>query len=181
MKTDILLTGLVSGLTILLGVITADWLKQLRDRINYTRRITNDISYSLMKYIEYLGSQLSSRIEIGISFSRSQDENELIENFNFLLRELRDLSEIPRWPQRNARRIRQAAFDFRICLFANLDHCQTHQLLLHEENAEELHRLELALRSATRSRHVFETMTRDLSEKTEELKQQMLIREAANS
>jgi hypothetical protein len=180
-KTDILLTGLVSGLTILLGVITADWLKRLRDRINYTRRITTDISHSVRKYIEYLGSQLSPRIEIGISFSRSQDENELIENFNFLLRELRDLSEIPRWPQRNARRIRQAAFDFRICVFANFEHCRIHQVLLHEENADELRRLELALRIATRSRRAFETMTRDISEKTEELKEQMLSREAANS
>ena len=181
MKTDILLTGLVSGLTILLGVVTADWLKRLRDRINYTRRITTDISHSIMKYIEYLGSQLVPRIEIGISYNRSQGENELIENFTFLLKELRDLSEIPSWPQRNARRIRQAAFDFRICLFANLDHCQTHQVLLHEENAEELRRLELALRIATRSRHAFESITRDLSEKTEELKQQMLSRESANS
>ena len=181
MKTDILLTGLVSGLTILLGVVTADWLKRLRDRINYTRRIMTDITLSLIRYVEYLGSQLSRRIEIGIIFSRSQGENELIENFNFLLKELRDLSEIPRWPQRNARRIRHAALDLRICLFANLDHCQTHQVLLHEENAEELSRLELALRIATRSRHAFESITRDLSEKTEELKQQMLSREAANS
>jgi hypothetical protein len=157
-KTDILLTGLVSGLTILLGVITADWLKRLRDRINYARRITSDISHS-----------------------RSEDENELIETINLMLRELRDLSEIPRWPQRNARGIRQAASNFRICLFANAEHCQIYQLFLHEENAEELRRLELALRIATRSRRALETMTLHLSEKAEELKQQMLSREAANS
>ena len=181
MKTDILLTGLVSGLTILLGVITADWLKRLRDRINYTRRITTDITHSMLNYIEYLGSQLIPHIEFGISFSRSQVENELIENFNFLSIELRDLSEIPRWPQRNARRIRQAARDFRLCVFANYYHCWNHQVLLHEENAEELHRLELDLRSSTRSKHVFESMNRDLSEKMEELKEQMLSRETANS
>ena len=181
MKTDILLTGLVSGLTILLGVITADWLKRLRDRINYTRRITSGVSHSVRKYIEYLGSQLFPRIEIGNSYRRPQVENELIENFNFLLSELRDLSEIPRWPQRNARRIRQAAFDFRICVIANYNHCQIHQVLLLEENAEELFRLNEALLNAIRSRRTFEKSKRHVSEKTEELKQQMLSREAANS
>jgi hypothetical protein len=180
-KTDILLTGLVSGLTILLGVITADWLKRLRDRINYARRITSDINNSLRKYIEYSGTHVVARVNSGIGHSRSEDENELIETINLMLRELRDLSEIPRWPQRNARGIRQAASNFRICLFANAEHCQIYQLFLHEENAEELRRLELALRIATRSRRALETMTLHLSEKAEELKQQMLSREAANS
>jgi hypothetical protein len=180
-KTDILLTGLVSGLTIILGVITADWLKRLRDRINYTRRITTELAYSLKKFIEYLGSHLMARTDVGIGIQRSEGEIDLIETFNLLAIELRDLSEMPRWPQRNAARIRQAASSLRICLFANIEHCSIYQVLLHAESADELLRMEFVLRSATRSRRAFESTMHHLSEKKEELKEQMLSRAVANT
>jgi hypothetical protein len=133
MKIDILLSGVVSGITILIGVITADWLKRLRDRINYTRRITVELTHRLKIFIEYLGSHLMARTDTGIGIERSEEELDLIEKFNFLIRELRDLSEIPRWPQRHARRLRQVAIDFRICLIANFEHCSIYQVVLHEK------------------------------------------------
>ena len=176
MKTDIFLSGLVSGLTILLGVIAAEWLKRLRDRISYTRRVVTEIAVYKLNYISYLRDHLIEAYYYG-SLENSKGRREFFETFQMLSTELRDLSEIPRWPQRNARQIRQAATNFRICLFANMEHCIEHQVLLHQENAEELKRLELELRSATRSKRAYKTTMRDLAEKKAELKAQMLSRE----
>ena len=180
MKTDILLTGLVSGLTILLGVITAEWLKRLRDRISYTKRIVFDISICKSIFVSYLEDHLVD--PFGYTSSKTSEElREFRESVHVLVKELRDLSEVPKWPQRNARRIRQAAYNFRICLLANLQHCEELQVLLHLENKEELDRLEVELRSATRSRRAFTAGMRDISEKKAELKAQMLSREVTSS
>ena len=123
MKTDILLTGLVSGLTILLGVITAEWLKRLRDRISYTRRIVFDISICKLIFVSYLEDNLIEPFSY-TSSKTSEELREFKESVHVLVKELRDLSEVPKWPQRNARRIRQAAYNFRICLLASLQHCE---------------------------------------------------------
>ena len=180
MKTDILLTGLVSGLTILLGVITAEWLKRLRDRISYTRRIVFDISICKLIFVSYLEDNLIEPFSY-TSSKTSEELREFKESVHVLVKELRDLSEVPKWPQRNARRIRQAAYNFRICLLASLQHCEELQVLLHFENKEELDRLEVELRSATRSRRAFTAGMRDISEKKAELKAQMLSREVTSS
>ncbi len=181
MNTDILLTGLVSGLTILLGVFTADWLKRLRDRINYTRRVVVDISISKMKFVKYLRGHLIEDASSGSDSKVSEDESEFYKIYALLSKELRDLSEMPKWPQPNARRIRKAAANLRTCMFANTEHCAMYQVYLHQENAEELDRLGVELRSATRSKRAYETIMSDLSEKKEEFKRQMLSREATNS
>jgi hypothetical protein len=181
MKADIFLTGLVSGLTILLGVITADWLKRLRDRISYTRRVTGDISLSHMKFVEDLKNHLVKGAGFESASKRSEEEKERIEVLTLLHKELRDLSEIPRWPQRNAKQIRVAAANYRSSIFANLEHCATYQVFLHQDDADELDRLELVFLRATRSTRAFENTTNHVLEKTAELKRQMLSREAANT
>ena len=180
MKADILLTGLVSGLTILLGVIAAEWLKRLRERISYTRRIVTDISICK----EIVVSYLENHLVVPFSYRSSKTSEELRQfedSVQMLIRELRDLSEVPKWPQSNAKKIRLAAYNFRICLFANTTHCSEFQVLLHRENKEELDLLEVELRGATRSRRAFTATTRDISEKRAELKAQMLRREVTNS
>jgi hypothetical protein len=179
-KTDIFLSGLVSGLTILFGVITADWLKRLRDRTEYTRRIVIDIWEGMSSYIDYLGAQLLESWGFSKGSRMSQDESDFVTSYAFLMKELRELSESPRWPQRNARRIREAALAFLVCVGANLNHCGTQQVLLAEENAEELMQLETDLRDASLSRRDARTIHRLISERQEEMKHQMLSREAAN-
>ena len=176
MKTDIFLSGLVSGLTILLGVIAAEWLKRLRDRISYTRRVVIDIWFCKMNLVSYLRDHLIGAFDFESS-ELAKGGHEFREVVQMLSTELRDLSEIPRWPQRNARQIRQAATNFRICLLANLEHCIEYKVLLHQENAKELNRLELELRSATRSKRAYKETTRGIEEKQAELKAQMLSRE----
>ena len=89
MKTDIFLSGLVSGLTILLGVIAAEWLRRLRDRISYTRRVVTDISVSKTNFISYLGDHLIEAYDFGSS-EISKGMREFREAFQMLLRELRD-------------------------------------------------------------------------------------------
>jgi hypothetical protein len=180
-KTDSLLSGLVSGMTILLGVITADWLKRLRDRAEYTRRIASDISQSILSYVDFLTNHLLETFGNSTESRMSQDEKQLWDTYFFLVKELRELSESPKWPQRNAKGIREAALALRVCAYANLTHCGTYKVLLQPENAEELSRLETNLRDASRSRRDTKTITRLFLEKQEELKRQMLSRDATNA
>lgn len=179
MKTDIFVSGLVSGLTILLGVITADWLRRLRDRINYTRRILPDIEKNLLKFINYSERNiLSDRAEIGSE--KYLVESQASEVFYLLKKELRDLSDTPRWPQRNAKRAREVANNLRICVIANALHCEINQVLLHKENAEELSQRMLTLGGTTRSKKDFDSGMRLLHEKVDELKEEMLNRGEAS-
>jgi hypothetical protein len=178
-KADILLSGLVSGITILLGVITADWLKRLRDRNEYTQRIVMDISQGFLIYVDYLAGHVLETVGISNESKLSQGEKDFWDNYIFLAKELRVLSETPRWPQRNARGIREAALALRVCAYANLHNCRIHKVPLHPDNATELERLEYELRDASRNKRDAKTVYRLASEKLDELKGQMLSRESA--
>ena len=181
MKTDILLSGLVSGLTILLGVITADWLKRLRDRAAHTRRIVLDIMESVRVYTDYLAGHHLERFSFSSESRTSQGERSFWDTYIFLIKELRDLSESPRWPQRNARGIREAAVVLRVCLIANLEHCGNYKVLLHQNNAEELFQLEYDMRVASFSGQDAQNVSLLIPEKLEDLKRHMLSQEATNA
>ena len=92
MKTDIFLSGLVSGLTILLGVIAAEWLKRLRDRISYTRRVVSEIAVRKMNFVSYLRDHLLETYDLGSS-EISKGTHEFREVMHMLSIELRDLSD----------------------------------------------------------------------------------------
>jgi hypothetical protein len=179
-KADILLSGLVSGITILLGVITADWLKRLRNRTEYTRRAAIDIWEGTAKCIDFLTVQPIESWGFSKVSIMSQNESDFLTLFAVLMKELRELSESPRWPQRNAKGIRKAAFALRVSFAANLNHCSSHKVLLHQENVEELIRLEVDLRLASLGSGDASTVTLLVSKKEEVLNHQMLSREAEN-
>jgi hypothetical protein len=180
MKADILLSGLVSGVTILLGVITADWLKRLRDRTEYTRRVVLDITMGIRICTDYLAGHLLETFHFSNESRMSPDERDFFETYYSLAKELRELSESPRWPQRNARRIQETANALRVCLIANQNHCGIYKILLNKESGEELFLLEWDLRSASHSRQDARTASSLIPKKADDLKRRMLSKEAAN-
>ena len=179
MKAAILLTGVVSGLTILLGVITADWLKRLRDRTEYTRRVVLDISMGIRNFTDFLAGHLLETFHFSNEIRMSEDERNFFETYYSLAKELRELSESPSWPQRNARRIRATAVALRVCVIANQNHCGVYKILLDQKSAEELFLLEWELRSATHSKQDARTAAILIPEKADELKRKMLGLEEA--
>jgi hypothetical protein len=179
-KIDILLSGVASGLTILLGVITADWLKRLRDRTEYTRRVVLDITMGIRICTDYLAGHLLETFHFSNDSLMSLEERDFFGTYYSLAKELRELSESPRWPQRNARRIRETAVALRVCLIANQNHCGIYKVLLNKHSAEELFRLEWELRSASHSRQDARTASHLIPEKADDLKRRMLSGEAAN-
>lgn len=181
MKIDILLSGLASGLTILLGVITADWLKRLRDRTEYTRRIVLNIMQSVRVFTDYLAGHHLDTFGFSNESRMSQGERTFWDTYIFLQKELRDLSELPRWPQRNARGIREAAVALRVCVIANSNHCGTYQVLLQQNNAEELSQLEEDMRVSSFSGQDTRNTSLLIPEKLEDLKRRMLSQEATNA
>lgn len=180
MKIDILLSGLVSGLTILLGVLVADWLKRLRDRIEDSRRRASVILVILADLMDYLAFHLlEGGYQEGVE--RSRDEKEFTDYFNEIIKEIETLAEVPRWPQQNAKQIREAAHHLIICILANTYHCRAKKILLQRENIEELTTLAFDLRDLTRSTLDRKTLRSSVSEKREELERQALSREVPNS
>jgi hypothetical protein len=101
-KIDILLSGMVSGLTILLVVITADWLKRLRDRTEYTRRVVLDITMGIRICTDYLAGHLLKTFHFSNESRMSKEERNFYDTYYSLAKESRELSESPRWPQRNS-------------------------------------------------------------------------------
>jgi hypothetical protein len=178
-KVEILLTGMVSGLTILLGVITADWLKRLRDRTEYTRHVVLDISMGIRNFTDYLAGHLLETWHFSNEVRMSEAERDFFETYYSLAKELRELSESPSWPQRNAKRIRETAVALRVCVIANQNHCGSYKVLLNQESAEELFLLEWELRSGSFSRQDARTAAILIPEKADDLKRKMLGLEEA--
>jgi hypothetical protein len=176
MKTDILLSGLVSGLTILLGVIVADWLKRLRDRIEASRRTASVILETVQNYVDYLSGHILVSVGSALGVERSRDEKEFLDIFAFLTKELEALADLPRWPQPDAKKMRRLAHQLFICVVANLYHCGTKKILMHSEDAKELNDLAYDLRDLTRTSLDRRTLRSSVPEKREELERRALSR-----
>jgi hypothetical protein len=178
-KADILLSGFVSGLTILLGVIVADWLKRLRDRIDATRRAGSVVLENVLNFMDFLAGHALEGENFTYGIKRSLEERRFMDDFDFFTKELETLAELPRWPQRNATEIRKTANHLFICTLANLYHCRAKRVLLHPENIEELTNLAWDLRDLTRNTLDRKTLRISVPEKREELERRELSREAA--
>jgi hypothetical protein len=179
-KLDILLSGFISGLTILVGVIVADWLKRLRDRIDASRRAGSVIAENVRYFLDYLAGHVLEGPDFAFGAEKSDDEKIFMKDYDFFMRELENLAESPRWPQRNAKQIRKAAHQLTICIVANLYHCRAKKVLLHPENIKELNNLAWDLRDLTRSTLDRKTLRIFVLEKREELERRELSREAEN-
>ena len=98
-----ILTGVIGGLTVILGMLTAEWLRTAREQVDLTRMRYEELMSHLEKVLynfdEFVRDQFS---EVG---SRHWDD------YNHVISSLISLSSTTRWPQPNAIGIRKTARD----------------------------------------------------------------------
>ena len=96
-----ILTGVIGGLTIILGMITAEWLRSSREQVEVTRIRIHELLSLLQQYLYNFDEYMQD------SFSKEQAHH--IEEFNRINIALISLMNTTRWPQPNAGKIRDAA------------------------------------------------------------------------
>jgi hypothetical protein len=169
MKSDIILSGLVSGATILLGVLIADWLKRFRNRVEQTRRAVRELHSPLNMVADFLAGNILGGYGFANDAPLTLGEKDFFNHGYTLRGSLDDLSESPRWPQMNARKIREGANTLLIALEANVERCAAERIRLDKTEGEELVRLYFALVDLTHRYSVHEARQKRIEEKREEL------------
>lgn len=102
-RSSEILTGVIGGLTVILGMLTAEWLRSAREQVDLTRmryeELMTHFEKVLYNFDEFIQDQFSEK------GSRHWDD------YNHVISSLIRLSRTTRWPQPNAVRIRKAARD----------------------------------------------------------------------
>jgi len=100
-RSSEILTGVIGGLTIILGMITAEWLRSSREQVEVTRIRIHELMSLLQTYLYNFDEFMQN------SFSKEQAHH--IEEYNRINISLISLMNTTRWPQPNSRKIRDAA------------------------------------------------------------------------
>jgi len=112
-RSSEILTGVIGGLTIILGMITAEWLRSSREQVEVTRTRFFELVTYLQRFLynfdEYHRDPLSHEQ------ARHHDD------FSHVFSSLTLLVRTTRWPQPNAKKIRETARE----LLAKLTALQT--------------------------------------------------------
>ena len=102
-RSSEILTGVIGGLTVILGMLTAEWLRSAREQVDLTRMRHEELMTHLEKVLynfdDFMRDQFS---EVG---SRHWND------YNHVISSLIRLSRTTKWPQPNALEIRKAARD----------------------------------------------------------------------
>ena len=100
-RSSEILTGVIGGLTIILGMITAEWLRSCREQVEVTR----------IRHMEMLHviDQFLYNFEEAAQNPYSKEQSHHIEEANRISSALSSLIQTTRWPQPNAGKIRDAA------------------------------------------------------------------------
>lgn len=109
-RSSEILTGVIGGLTIILGMITAEWLRSSREQVEVTRIRMHELMSLLQTFLYNFDEFMQN------SFSKEQAHH--IEEYNRINISLISLMNTTRWPQPNAGKIRDAARDLYTKLFA---------------------------------------------------------------
>ena len=99
-RSSEILTGVIGGLTIILGMITAEWLRSSREQVEVTRIRMHELMSLLQTFLYNFDDFMQD------SFSKEQAHH--IEEYNRIKIALISLMLATRWPQPNARKIRDA-------------------------------------------------------------------------
>lgn len=105
-----ILTGVMAGLTIILGMLTAEWLRASREQVEVTRMRGLD----LMTYLERYLYNFEEYMQEPFSHENSHHGEDLTKVAN----SLGLLARTTRWPQPNAKKIREIANETHIKLVA---------------------------------------------------------------
>ena len=109
-RSSEILTGIIGGLTIILGMITAEWLRSCREQVEVTRIRFLELTSLLQKFLYNFDEFMRD------PFSRENAHH--IEDFNHIHSALNSLIRTTRWPQPNAGKIRAATRDLTAKLVA---------------------------------------------------------------
>lgn len=100
-RSSEILTGVIAGLTIILGMLTAEWLRASREQVEVTRMRGIDLMAHLERYLynfeEYMQDPLSHE-----NSHHGEDMTNVANSLGLLAR-------TTRWPQPNAKKIRAMA------------------------------------------------------------------------
>ena len=108
-RSSEILTGVIGGLTIILGMITAEWLRSSREQVEVTRSRYCELISVIETFLYNFEETMQN------PYSKEQSHHH--EEFNHIYFALESLIQKTRWPQPNAGKIRDAA----LILFAKLD------------------------------------------------------------
>jgi len=100
-RSSEILTGVIAGLTIILGMLTAEWLRASREQVEVTRMRTIDVMTHLERYLYNFEEFMRD------PFSHEQSRH--AEDFEHVAISLGSLARTTRWPQPNAKKIREIA------------------------------------------------------------------------
>ena len=96
-----ILTGVIGGLTIILGMITAEWLRSCREQVEFTRSRHLELLSQLQQYLYNFEEFMQD------PFSKERIHH--FEEFHQIHSALDFLMLTTRWPQPNSGKIRDAA------------------------------------------------------------------------
>ena len=99
-RSSEILTGVIGGLTIILGMITAEWLRSCREQVEVTRSTIHELLSLFEPYLYNFDEFMQD--------SFSKEHSHQIEELNRIYFALNSLLWTTRWPQPNARKIRDA-------------------------------------------------------------------------
>jgi hypothetical protein len=177
MNSEIFLSGMVSGVTILLGVFIADWLRRLRERVELLKHNVLDMRWYLAQTIDYLSTYILEGYGKGSSVERTQDEREFWSMGKSADGTLKSIVYSPRWPQRNAKKIREAAIRLLVCIGAAINECEESRTLLHHEEIDEIHTLYFELQKLVLSKDLLDYRSSLLAIKQKEIQAKKRSRE----
>ena len=100
-RSSEILTGVIGGLTIILGMITAEWLRSCREQVEVTRIRSHELLSLMHQYL--------FNFEEFMQNPYSKEHTHHMEEVNRIYYALRFLTLTTRWPQPNAGKIRDAA------------------------------------------------------------------------
>ncbi len=95
-----MLSGVIAGLTVILGILTAEWLRSAREQVELTRIRFFDLITHLERFLYNFDDFMQDQF--------SHDQARHTDDFVHVNSSATMLSRTTRWPQPNAKKIREA-------------------------------------------------------------------------
>ncbi len=102
-RSSEILTGVIGGLTVILGMLTAEWLRTSREQVELTRTRFFELTSRLQDFLYNYPDFMQAPFSLGQSHQ--------LENFERIQMTMGLIARTTRWPQPNAREIRDRSLD----------------------------------------------------------------------
>ena len=102
-RSSEILTGVIGGLTVILGIITAEWLRSAREQVEMTRKRFHILAAHFTRYLYNFDEYMEDPF--------SHEHQQHVDDLTHVATSLSLLSRTTRWPQPNAKKIREVAWE----------------------------------------------------------------------